>query len=568
MASNNRHARTLEKLADQYERLLTESLVKFEKSIVNQLASAPTSADKLFDLQFALGMRQSLREAVEKEVLTEVHKAIANFDGAEKSLIEMYGASGIDEALLTVDRSIVRQLKKLSFQGFEDVAETFIDSISREIYQSTLTGKPLADSIRAVQQQINGVYIQTNDAEAQELVEFIAENKFDPSKQSAVDAAVEQLHTKYARDRVGNNLRRYATQQLHDGLMQYSASINMQMANQLGADKFKYFGTVVEDTRQWCKDHIGRVMTEQEIRDEWANNSWAGKSSSDPFIARGGYNCRHHFRAVFDEDAVDEVVDDKPVQQPVQEVSFGYPKGKFDNHVKNIRPEAKQVINKLPKPDAIVRGKAYYRASERLLSTSASDHTFRHEYGHFIDHQLNKSGYKREYFSRNRLYEANKKDAEKLGFLSGLKDDATSAVRRDTARGQNAKLEELKKEWSHREDVFWTRGRRKGLKRGSKNEMNEEYLRGMSDIIDSMTKGVFYNDHHMTGHGKSYYGHGYKSAQGSSFSERQLTENFANMFSIWSDNDKRGWSHAKKVFPNMTKEFEIVMSEVRDGRFD
>jgi len=98
--------------------------------------------------------------------------------------------------------------------------------------------------------------------------------------------------------------------------------------------------------------------------------------------------------------------------------------------------------------------------------------------------------------------------------------------------------------------------------------MNEEYLRGMSDIIDSMTKGVFYNDHHMTGHGKSYYGHGYKSAQGSSFSERQLTENFANMFSIWSDNDKRGWSHAKKVFPNMTKEFEIVMSEVRDGRFD
>jgi hypothetical protein len=116
-----------------------------------------------------------------------------------------------------------------------------------------------------------------------------------------VDAAVEQLHTKYARDRVGNNLRRYATQQLHDGLMQYSASINMKMANQLGAEQFEYFGTVAGNTRQWCKDHIGRIMTEQEIRDEWANNSWAGKSSSDPFIARGGYNCRHHFRAVFKE---------------------------------------------------------------------------------------------------------------------------------------------------------------------------------------------------------------------------------------------------------------------------
>ena len=38
-------------------------------------------------------------------------------------------------------------------------------------------------------------------------------------------------------------------------------------------------------------------MTEDEIREEWANNSWAGKSSGDPFIVRGGYNCRHHWVA-------------------------------------------------------------------------------------------------------------------------------------------------------------------------------------------------------------------------------------------------------------------------------
>jgi hypothetical protein len=301
MASNN-HAEILEKLADNYERLLAESLVEFEKSIVTMIASAPTSAGKLFDLQFAIGMQKSLREAVEKEVLIGVHKSIANFDVIEKALIDMYGETGIDKALLTVDRKTVRELKKLTFKGFEDVANTFIDSIGREIYQNTLTGKPLADSIVAIRHQINGVYIQTNDAEAQELVEFIAEHKHDPAMESAVDSAVEKLHTKYARDRVGNNLRRYATQQLQDGLMQYSASINMQMANQLGADKFKYYGTVVDDTRQWCKDHIGKVMTEDEIRDEWASNSWAGKSSSDPFIARGGYNCRHHWRAVFEED--------------------------------------------------------------------------------------------------------------------------------------------------------------------------------------------------------------------------------------------------------------------------
>nr|HIL75216.1 hypothetical protein [Rhodospirillales bacterium] len=349
----NNQAQILEKLADNHERLLGEALVEFEKSIVDKLTKAPLENGKLFDLRFALGMRKSLHQVVQKEVLSKVNTMINDFDIAEKSLLDMYGELDIDKALLTVDRSIVKQLKKLTFQGFEDVANTFIDSIGREIYQNTLTGKPLSDSIRSVQQQINGVYIQTNDAEAQELVEFIAEHKHDPSKQGAVDSAVEKLHTKYARDRVGNNLRRYASQQLHDGLMQYSASINMQMADQLGADKFKYYGTVVGGTRKWCKDHIGKVMSKDEIRDEWASNSWAGKSSSDPFIARGGYNCRHHWRAVFDEDAVvDEVVEDKPVNEFVpaknkrQAELFAINQGVKDVSFKGVTLEDANAINK------------------------------------------------------------------------------------------------------------------------------------------------------------------------------------------------------------------------------
>ena len=34
------------------------------------------------------------------------------------------------------------------------------------------------------------------------------------------------------------------------------------------------------------------------------------------------------------------------------------------------------------------------------------------------------------------------------------------------------------------------------------------------------------------------------------------------MFEIWSSGNEKGWSHAKKTFPNLTKEFELVMSEV------
>jgi len=72
----------------------------------------------------------------------------------------------------------------------------------------------------------------------------------------------------------------------------------------------------------------------------------------------------------------------------------------------------------------------------------------------------------------------------------------------------------------------------------------------ISDIIDSMTKGKFYNDFRMAGHGKSYY----------RSHDHQMTENFANLFLLWSD--KKKWAFTKEMFPSLTKEFELIMKEV------
>jgi hypothetical protein len=36
----------------------------------------------------------------------------------------------------------------------------------------------------------------------------------------------------------------------------------------------------------------------------------------------------------------------------------------------------------------------------------------------------------------------------------------------------------------------------------------------MSDVIDSMTKGIFYSDFYMMGHGKDYYGYGMDTKKG------------------------------------------------------
>ena len=72
-----------------------------------------------------------------------------------------------------------------------------------------------------IRSHINGAYKQSNTAEINELVDFINENKFDSAKKAQVEEAIRKLHTQYASDRAGNNLRRYASQITHDSVMQF-----------------------------------------------------------------------------------------------------------------------------------------------------------------------------------------------------------------------------------------------------------------------------------------------------------------------------------------------------------
>ena len=191
-----------------------------------------------------------------------------------------------------IGEDIIRALKQQSFQGFQDIAGTFLNEISNEIYQNTLTGRKITESISSIRQKISGVYAESDKVEVNRLVNIANAGG------SLAEDAIKELHAIYAADKLGNNMRRYATQMVHDSLMQFDASVVVQTGMETGATKWKYYGSIVNDTRDWCAQHAGKVYTEEEIRLLWQNN-WVGKSSGDPFIVRGGYNCRHHWRPVY-----------------------------------------------------------------------------------------------------------------------------------------------------------------------------------------------------------------------------------------------------------------------------
>ena len=204
------------------------------------------------------------------------------------------------------DLALVQNLKQQYFTQFKDVSNTFTRRLSEKVYQNTLVGSELSALDKELRQTINGIYASSDDVEANKLVEFIEDNKFKKSMQSQVDKAVQTLQTKFARDRAGENMKRYAGQILNDSLRDFDSTLNFNKAKDAGLTYVKYYGDIIPTTRQLCISIVsgsynkrkGGLFTIDEVNRLWSRISWTGKKSGNPLIVRGGYNCRHQWSYV------------------------------------------------------------------------------------------------------------------------------------------------------------------------------------------------------------------------------------------------------------------------------
>lgn len=91
-------------------------------------------------------------------------------------------------------------------------------------------------------------------------------------------------------------LSSYVKQITTDSLNQYSANYTKAISNDLGLVFYFYSGNVKDTSREFCDERHGKYFHKIEV-EKWASLSWAGKipgtNSSNIFIYRGGYHCRH-----------------------------------------------------------------------------------------------------------------------------------------------------------------------------------------------------------------------------------------------------------------------------------
>ncbi len=91
-------------------------------------------------------------------------------------------------------------------------------------------------------------------------------------------------------------LQQHAGTIVRDLLFNYSRTYQAAVSSDLGLVFYFYSGSVMDKTREFCRDRVGRYYHQKEI-ESWASIDWKGKFSgtteSSIFIYLGGHNCMH-----------------------------------------------------------------------------------------------------------------------------------------------------------------------------------------------------------------------------------------------------------------------------------
>ncbi len=295
----------------QYYKSLIATLDRIEREVVSLAGRLPTQDGKLIELQSAIAIRPRIKFILEREYLAWSDTVVREgFNKQAKRIEKAFKRIGnipIEFQELTKgDLALVKNLKQQYFTQFKDVSNTFTRRLSEKVYQNTLVGSDFTVLEKELRQTINGIYASADDPEAQKLIDYINNNKFNKSKRAIVNKKIQLLQSKFARDRAGENMKRYAGQILNDSLRDFDATLNLNKSKDAGLTFVKYYGDVIPTTRDHCRKIINGVynkrksglFTIDEVNSLWNTRGWKGKKSGNPLIVRGGYNCRHQWSYV------------------------------------------------------------------------------------------------------------------------------------------------------------------------------------------------------------------------------------------------------------------------------
>ena len=289
--------KALDNLEAQHQELLFKTIQRLEREVVNIASELPTRTGELYSTRLAIEIKPRLQQAIEELYLKPVQSFIKDYDKIAGVIVASYGKLPIPpefKSITEADLVVIQQLKRLAFTNFQNLGNELANTLAGEVYQSTLVGRSFNDMVQTVREKINGIYQFSDNKKAQQLVEYISNNP----DGAEVNTAIDELKQVYGRNTEGDSFVKYASLLVTDSIMGFDGQLAKFRADELGLSSYLYYGSIIKDSRDFCRKHTGKVYTEKEINQIWANDTAQGRDQGSPFIVRGGYNCRHSWQPV------------------------------------------------------------------------------------------------------------------------------------------------------------------------------------------------------------------------------------------------------------------------------
>lgn len=246
------------KLRQKSVKLFVNKLGRFLEKEIPRIAKMPDFIDgvenraKIEAISVLGGLQTGLQENGLDSVVRQIRATYAEELG---SLASRFQIASIENALSGADRTVVKALVDNDVARVSKLISPYIDDVSSTLIRAVIGGqKP-------------------------DIAALIGDT---------TEVLESQLET-----------------ELNTMLSGFSRTVTSNKAEELGLELFMYVGADDKLTRDFCQDVLSKdppIYTRQEIADL---NLHPEASGLDVMIYGGGYNCRHQWVALTEEDAIE-----------------------------------------------------------------------------------------------------------------------------------------------------------------------------------------------------------------------------------------------------------------------
>lgn len=188
------------------------------------------------------------------------------------------------------------QLLDLSSEELSNVISSSGEDVVKTVVLGTVAGLGTATLVAQARGRISGVQMDSTDPD----VRREQRNLRKLVKTGASAALVTQSTNKLRRMLPGSvntagSIAVKLTTTADNVVGSFNGTYAKAQATRNGVENFEYVGGVMATSRPFCVSMVGSIMNAEDIQNLWDGSGWAGKEPGDPFVVRGGYNCRHYW---------------------------------------------------------------------------------------------------------------------------------------------------------------------------------------------------------------------------------------------------------------------------------